>query len=651
MRLRFLLVAFGLLFFGGAAHAQNCIAPTTAVVPGQLIASGAYNCLLPHVDTNLALTRLATTAISGGIWRNGFTSPGDAPPLFYQGSNSACSLNAGAGDNGSQVKSADSKCWLAVFPPTGVDIREFGATTSGDAGPPIRAAYAASVSAGLPLLLRPAKAVYQILTLDPAAFNGSFNGNGPYPNTVQPGLYFGSQSGTTNNVTVDFGGVTLQMSGTGCTTLPAGYGNNCAAAEVVMFDNIHNLQVTGTPTLNGINSGPIGPATELCALAMFNLVDFNIGAINFTNFGGIGAATCGDWLVHGHVADIYAPQVNRLADMAFLNDVIFDHWYGRSANTSGVFAPQGIGFSVIYDTANNGQNKTGISFTSTTNWTIANSDASGFNTCASISEGNFIRLRGNYWHGCTGTSSPVQPGVGVLVRNNDSIASGGINPADVSSVGDHYSGNGNTTAGSGDFILYFNPSIVTGALGNVSLVDGIFDNYPGGSPTNNQIGVTTAQHTNFTVQGNVGLIQSAVSIGSAPASGINRVDVPQTWTPTLEFGGAFTGQAYSVQHGLWSISGRQMTASFSLTLTSKGTATGQATVIGLPFPANTTQDCGVIANIYGNMATAFVPSGVVLPNSSTIFITKFGGTGFTNVADTDFSNTSQIDMSMTCQIN
>lgn len=603
------------------------------------------------MPTNTALQGAATITYPGGVTRDTFGNGNGATPLFYMPSNAACSLNAGAGDNGSQVKSADGKCWLAQFPPEGVDIRQFGVLTSGDAGPPIRAAYAASVSAGLPLLLRPAKALYQILSLDPAAFNGSFNGNGPYPNTVQPGLYFGKQSGTTNNVTVDFGGVTLQMAGTGCTTLPAGYGNNCAAAEIVMFDNIHNLTVTGTPILLGINSGPIGPATEICALAMFNLVDFNIGAINFSNWGGIGAATCGDWLVHGRVADIYAPQVgSKLADFAFLNDVVFDHWYGRAANTSGVSAPQGQGFSIFYDTLNSAQNKTGVAYTSTTNWTIANSDVSGFNVCAIISEGSFIRLRGNYWHGCTG-SPPSQPGVGVQIANNGNIASGGINPSDVSSVGDHYSGNGNATAGAGgDFQVYFNPAVPTGAITNVSVIGGTFDNRIGSAPTNYQISSTTAQLTNFVVQGNTGLVQGAVSTG-AGAAGINRIDVPQAWTPTLEFGGSFAGESYTVQRGLWSISGRQMTAAFSITLSNKGTATGTATVVGLPFPANTLQDCGVIANIYGNMATAFVPFGVVLPNDKTIFITKYGGTGFANAADTDFSNTSQIDMSLTCHVN
>ncbi|MEI1276590.1 glycosyl hydrolase family 28-related protein [Klebsiella pneumoniae] len=86
--------------------------------------------LYPTVPTNAALQAVATTTTST-ITRLGFYAAGDAPPLTYTASASACSLSSGNGDNGSQVKSADSKCWLANFPSGPEDVREWGAKGDG----------------------------------------------------------------------------------------------------------------------------------------------------------------------------------------------------------------------------------------------------------------------------------------------------------------------------------------------------------------------------------------------------------------------------------------------------------------------------------------------------------------------------------------
>lgn len=86
--------------------------------------------IYPTVATNTALVALSTVTVST-VTRLGFTAAGDAPPLTYTASASACSLNSGAGDNGSQVQSANGKCWLADFPPGPIDAREFGADPTG----------------------------------------------------------------------------------------------------------------------------------------------------------------------------------------------------------------------------------------------------------------------------------------------------------------------------------------------------------------------------------------------------------------------------------------------------------------------------------------------------------------------------------------
>ncbi|RAS38311.1 gp53-like domain-containing protein [Paraburkholderia bryophila] len=84
----------------------------------------------PTVPTNAALQALSTVTTST-VTRLGFNTAGDVPALTYLASSSACSLNSGAGDNGSQVKSANGLCWIANFPAGPLDVREWGVVANG----------------------------------------------------------------------------------------------------------------------------------------------------------------------------------------------------------------------------------------------------------------------------------------------------------------------------------------------------------------------------------------------------------------------------------------------------------------------------------------------------------------------------------------
>ncbi|MFK4447472.1 hypothetical protein ABH944_007790 [Caballeronia udeis] len=105
-------------------------AQTFTVKNLQIGTTAASAPVYPTATSNAALMALPSTTAST-ITRLGFYAPGDAPTLVYTASGSPCSLNAGAGDNGSQVRSADSKCWIAVFPSGPVNVREWGAKGNG----------------------------------------------------------------------------------------------------------------------------------------------------------------------------------------------------------------------------------------------------------------------------------------------------------------------------------------------------------------------------------------------------------------------------------------------------------------------------------------------------------------------------------------
>src|SRR5262249_20783883 len=78
-----------------------------------------------------------------GVWRDDFASGNGAPPLFYRPNSTSCTINSGAGDDGSQVPAAGGGCWNATFE-RDIDIREFGADSTGtnDSVPAVNAALA-----------------------------------------------------------------------------------------------------------------------------------------------------------------------------------------------------------------------------------------------------------------------------------------------------------------------------------------------------------------------------------------------------------------------------------------------------------------------------------------------------------------------------
>lgn len=100
----------------------------------------------PTVASNAALSAISTATVQQ-VTRVGFTVSGDSPPVIYTASNSPCTLDAGAGDGGSQVPSINGKCWIwsASAP---ADIRIWGGDPSGtnDSAPALTRAIAAQSS-------------------------------------------------------------------------------------------------------------------------------------------------------------------------------------------------------------------------------------------------------------------------------------------------------------------------------------------------------------------------------------------------------------------------------------------------------------------------------------------------------------------------
>lgn len=126
------------------------------------------------------------------------------------------------------------------------------------------------------------------------------------------------------------------------------------------------------------------------------------------------------------------------------------------------------------------------------------------------------------------------------------------------------------------------------------------------------------------------------------ASGL-PLQVSGTWTPVLSFGGASTGIAGTLT-GQYVKIGSILAVYCAIVLTSKGSATGNALISGLPYAPGY---IGMLACRWTNMTSSLINVTGYAQTNSTIAV--LGATAATanlnSIADTAFSNTSQLIMS------
>lgn len=120
-----------------------------------------------------------------------------------------------------------------------------------------------------------------------------------------------------------------------------------------------------------------------------------------------------------------------------------------------------------------------------------------------------------------------------------------------------------------------------------------------------------------------------------------------TWTPTLRFGESTRGIQYRVQSGVYTRIGNIVFINIRIYLDSKGTATGQAFISGLPVNvaaeipavASSSWDFITFSNGYNSVRAAF------LDNTSEMFIDQVGNNVVTtHLTNTNFANNTEIDI-------
>ena len=162
----------------------------------------------------------------------------------------------------------------------------------------------------------------------------------------------------------------------------------------------------------------------------------------------------------------------------------------------------------------------------------------------------------------------------------------------------------------------------------------------------------------FSVNNNVGALTERVRIqtdGGISFNGdtaqANALDDYEegTWTMGVSFGGASVGVTYAVNTGTYTKVGRQVTVNGYLTLSNKGSSTGDARITGLPFTIpNANQSFSAISLWFTDVTFTNQFQGYGLINSTTIDLsqtTVLGAT--TSLTNTNFVNNSQVILSLT----
>jgi hypothetical protein len=120
-----------------------------------------------------------------------------------------------------------------------------------------------------------------------------------------------------------------------------------------------------------------------------------------------------------------------------------------------------------------------------------------------------------------------------------------------------------------------------------------------------------------------------------------------TFTPVLEFGNATTGIIYDAgaTSGQYTTIGDVVFVSIAIRLTSKGSATGNATVSGLSIapalPGTSPVSCIALdmTGLTGDIGAS------VLVSSGKIMLTQSSATGYAQITNTSFTNTSSVYIS------
>lgn len=214
------------------------------------------------------------------------------------------------------------------------------------------------------------------------------------------------------------------------------------------------------------------------------------------------------------------------------------------------------------------------------------------------------------------------------------------------------------STGAGAAISFVPSSSLTNWLvGSNYTLSGLFEITPstaGGGTTFTTPAVTVASTGDTTIKtGNLvigtsgkGIDFSATTEGSGTMTSELLADYEEgAWTPVLTFNGNSVGTTYTTQRGRYTKVGRTVTVHFEISLSSKGSSTGEAWITGLPFASGQIEAMPVY--LYANF-NAVYKVGIMYVSASNIWEIAANGTSY--FTDAQFTNTSRFWGTCTYQV-
>jgi hypothetical protein len=321
------------------------------------------------------------------------------------------------------------------------------------------------------------------------------------------------------------------------------------------------------------------------------------GGSSLFNIANSGAATFSSSVTTGGQILVNTGTVNQ-------NTKIFGDKVSMSRTSDGA--------EVVYFSKN-----TDLGATATAN--IHGYDGIQFRTQGAESVKLTITETGNVGIGTTTPSAPLDVNGSIYSRTGSILSNtfGGYSGGNVSI----------TTNTSGGSSLLFKTSLAT----RLTIDSG------GGATFGSGLGIGGA------TAGSSGIQFPATQVASASANNLDDYE-EGTWTMGVSFGGASVGVTYGSNTGTYTKVGRQVTINGYMSLTNKGSSTGNVFITGLPFTVANSTGFYAPASMWQSAIT-FVDVLVSYAdvNSTTLSFEQSTNLGVTTrITDTNFSNTSAI---------
>lgn len=121
-----------------------------------------------------------------------------------------------------------------------------------------------------------------------------------------------------------------------------------------------------------------------------------------------------------------------------------------------------------------------------------------------------------------------------------------------------------------------------------------------------------------------------------------------SFTPAIQFTTGSTGITYSIQQGIYTKIGNQVTIEGMVVLSNKGSSTGGLSITGLPFASNSSANIYPTITLHSSNTTGITKSiwGLVSPNTTAVTV-YVDDQSLTNMLDSNTTNTTTIFFSGT----